>query len=233
MQSPIPCWLIARKRSGKNLGSERRQNVPKALDLFCKAGGASMGLHNAGFEVTGVDIEPQRNYPFHFVQADALTFPLEGFDFIWASPPCQAYSSMSPFSRRWGKTHPDLVGPVRERLKSTACRWVIENVRGAPLLNPIELCGLMFGLKTYRHRYFEANFAMLAPSHPKHDQKAIRERRIFTCVGHPGGRSARDNLHFGNTEDWRNALGIKWMKGTELSQAIPPAYSEYIARRFF
>src|SRR5579863_4539803 len=105
-----------------------------------------------------------------------MTFDLDGYDFIWASPPCQKYSSMAPFSKRWGVEHPDLVGPIRERIKHFPY-WTIENVRNAPLLFPIELCGLSFGLKTYRHRYFETSFGILAPPHIAHDPLAIRARK--------------------------------------------------------
>lgn len=208
----------------------------RILDLFCGAGGAAMGLHRAceaksvPHEIIGVDINNQPRYPFRFRQANALAYPLDGFDFIWASPPCQCYSSMKALSKRWVVTHPDLVAPVRERIKSVS--HVIENVRHAPLGVAIELCGLSFGLATYRHRYFECSFGILAPPHLKHDPEAIRKRLIFSCVGHPGGRSARDNLHFGNTDDWKAAMGIDWMIGKEMSQAIPPAYSEYIMRQW-
>jgi DNA (cytosine-5)-methyltransferase 1 len=197
----------------------------RALDLFCGAGGASTGLHRAGFDVTGVDINNQPRYPFKFRIADAMNYPLEGFDFIWASPPCQAYSSMKSLHR--DIDHPDLVGPIRSRLEQSGATWCIENVRNAPLLHAFMLCGLSFGLKTYRHRFFETTFMALGPSHIPHDQQAIRERRIFSCIGHPGGRSARDNLHFGNTEDWKMAMGIDWMIGKELAESIPPAYSEF------
>ena len=188
-----------------------------------------MGLYRAGFDVTGVDINDQPRYPFSFRIANALNYPLEGFDFIWASPPCQHYSSMRFLHPHI--EHPDLIAPVRERLKASGVPWVIENVRNAPLLFPIELCGLSFGLKTYRHRYFESSFGMLAPAHMDHDREAIRKRQIFSCIGHPGGRSARDNLHFGNTDDWKGAMGIDWMIGRELAESIPPAYSEFIGRQ--
>lgn len=206
----------------------------KALDAYCKAGGATKGLQRAGFYVVGVDIEDQKHYCGDlFAQGDALEFIRKygrEFDFTWASPPCQHYSSMRPFSTRWGKQHPDLVAATREALRGHPC-WAIENVFNAPLLHAFMLCGLSFGLKTYRHRFFETNFMALGPSHLPHDPKAIRERRIFSCIGHPGGRSARDNLHFGSTDDWREAMDIDWMNGCELAQAIPPAYSEFIGKQ--
>src|SRR5258708_28352590 len=128
----------------------------KVLDLFCGAGGAAMGLPRAwpDAEILGVDIVPQPRYPFKFVQADAMTFPLEGYDFIWASPPCQAFSKTR---RITGKEYPDLIDPIRQRFP-TRIPYVIENVTGAPLFAPVMLCGTMFGLKVIRHRNFETNF---------------------------------------------------------------------------
>ena len=112
---------------------------PRALDLFCCAGGAGMGLHRAGFEVVGVDIVPQPRYPFEFHQADALTYPLESFDFVWASPPCQVHSITASLHRHRVRKHLDLIAPVRARLAASGAPYVIENVMGAPLLNPIML----------------------------------------------------------------------------------------------
>ncbi len=143
----------------------------RVLDLFCGAGGAAMGLHRAWpeAEILGVDIELQPHYPFRFVQDDAVKFPVAGYDFVWASPPCQAYSRGGHWVR--GKKnridHPDLIAPIRGRI--AACKaWVIENVEGAPLINPVMLCGSMFGLriaKGYlrRHRLFEASFLIMTP----------------------------------------------------------------------
>ena len=118
----------------------------RALDLFCGAGGASMGLHRAGFDVVGVDIVPQKHYPFTFIQADALTFPLDGFDFVWASPPCQFASVLTAQHRH---KHSNLIPAIRERLQAAGVPYLIENVAGARshLRNPIMLCGSMFGLQ--------------------------------------------------------------------------------------
>lgn len=207
----------------------------RALDLFCCAGGASMGLHRAGFEVVGVDIAPQKNYPFEFHQADALTFPLDGFDFIWASPPCQGYSPhVSSRSSKWvptkGKDEPKLIPIVRERLSRTGVPWVIENVVGAELNATLKLCGTMFGLPIARHRLFEGNFLILEPAHPKCSGVAKRyaesrgwEYRDMTVTG-KGRRK-------GTSERWSEIMGIDWpMAQHELSEAIPPAYSEFIGR---
>src|SRR5580658_6025519 len=141
------------------------------LDLFCCAGGVAVGYSRSGFEVVGVDIEPQPNFPFSFVQADALTLPMEflkSFDAIHASPPCQSYSDLA---KRNGHADewPRLIEPVREMLIETGKPYVIENVDGAPLLNPVVLCGTMFkGLRVLRHRLFEANFPILIPPHGRH-----------------------------------------------------------------
>lgn len=141
---------------------------PRALDLFCSAGGVSMGLHRAGFDVTGVDIRKQRRYPFRFVHADALDFPLEGYDFIWASPPCQAFTSLRHMPT--AREHPNLIPETRARLVASSIPYCIENVEGAPLGESgylIMLCGTMFGLGTSdgraelrRHRLFETSFSI-------------------------------------------------------------------------
>lgn len=201
-----------------------------------------MGLHQAGFEVVGVDIEPQPRYPFKFIQVDALEFPLEGFDFIWASPPCQKFTALKTV---WNakNDHPDLVGPIRERLKASGTPYVIENVPGAPLLNPVRLCGSMFGLgvevydgwrQLRRHRLFETNFPCRVPE-CRHKGATIgiygdhaRDRRRKPGVRERGVDFPDcDKLLLG-----RKALGIDWMRWKELSQAIPPAYSRYLAEQF-
>ncbi len=199
----------------------------RALDLFCGAGGASMGLHRAGFEVVGVDIKPQPHYPFDFVQANAMTYPLEGFDFIWASPPCQHYTQMLNHGLTDRGNHADLVAPVRDGLIKAGHPYVIENVNGAPLkAGSIMLCGEMFGLRVMRHRYFECSFPILAPSHPAHDRRGARRK------DGDGGHYLRVYGHETGKAEWGDAMGIDWMKSPELAQAIPPAYSEYIANAF-
>lgn len=149
-------------------------NRPLALDLFCGAGGASMGLHRAGFHVTGVDIRPQPRYPFRLWQGDALLIrhKLRSFDFIWASPPCQAFTA---YKRRPNHVadRDDLIPMVRELLIESGKPFVIENVPGAPLENPITLCGSMFGLDVRRHRLFEASFPILVPG-CQHGRQAPR-----------------------------------------------------------
>lgn len=198
--------------------------MPRLLDLFCGAGGAAMGYHRAGFEVVGVDIIPQPRYPFEFHQADAMTYPLEGFDAIHASPPCQAYSAMSRCRPGLAAAYPDLVASTRGRLQRAGVPWVIENVPGAPLEAPTLLCGQMFGLPLYRHRLFEANWPLPLILHPAH---AIPTSR----AGHwePG---TIINVA-GNTSPIalaREAMGIDWMRRAELAEAIPPAYTEWVGR---
>lgn len=207
---------------------------PRLLDLFCGAGGASEGYARAGFEVVGVDIAPQPHYPFEFVQADALDvlagtasglrFRNFRIDAIHASPPCQRFSSMTG---RWGREeeHPDLIWPIREMVASTGLPYVIENVVGAPLENPICLCGRSFGLPVRRHRLFElGGFTIpLVPACACDGTPALQVN------GHPGGSSKRDpKARFGSTEEWRKGMGIDWMTGAELAEAIPPVYTQFI-----
>ncbi len=210
---------------------------PRLLDLFCGAGGAAMGYHQAGFEVVGVDIRPQPRYPFAFVQADALEYVAahgHEFDMIHASPPCQAYSRLRKLvEAKTGRkrAYPDLVAPTREALRATGKIYVIENVQGAPLIEPIMLCGEMFGLRVFRHRFFEVSVFLLAPPHPRHPQgsttNAYRGRSSFadgaTHIGVHGKSFC--------VADARAAMGIDWMVQRELTQAIPPAYTRWIGEQ--
>lgn len=200
----------------------------RALDLYCKAGGASMGLHRAGFEVVGVDIEPQPNYPFEFHQADALTFPLEGFDFIWASPVCKRWTDGARARMaKGGFEYPDQIAPTRRRLEACGGLWVIENVIKAPIRGDLILHGHMFGLKVIRRRKFELSWDAfhLVPPLPR---GLLREG--FVCVvGHGTPKGVREmGLPDYTAAQVRDAMGIDWMTRDELSQAIPPAYGEHI-----
>jgi DNA (cytosine-5)-methyltransferase 1 len=194
---------------------------PRLLDLFCGAGGAAMGYHRAGFEVVGVDIAAQPHYPFEFHQADALTFPLDGFDAIHASPPCQAYSSAT---KAWGRTadHPDLYSATRERLLAQGAPWVIENVIGAPCHHGVVLCGSMFGLGVQRHRSFESSELMLL------DRSCRHSGRSLTVTGHSPYWWDQGRRTQAASEDIAAAMGIDWMNRREIVQAIPPAFTTWI-----
>ena len=207
--------------------------MPLLLDLFCGAGGAAMGYHRAGFRVVGVDIEPQPHSPFEFVRADAMTFPLDGFDVVHASPPCQAYSSLRVINRRSPLEHPDLIAPLRERLQQSGLIFVIENVPGAPLLSPVRLCGSIFGLRVRRHRLFESNVLVLS-SPCRHKEQG---QPVAVYGDHPESSAPRKTPGGGGFNRARTlteghqAMGIDWMGWRELTQAIPPAYTEWIGRQ--
>ncbi len=213
----------------------------RLLDLFCKAGGCSVGYHRAGFEVEGVDIEPQSNYPYKFTQMDAIQFldtqDLSRFDAIHASPPCQKFSQMQSLgkARNGGyKEHIDLIEPVRSRLIKIGKPFVIENVAGAPVENYIMLCGSMFGLKVYRHRHFESNVFLWQPHHIPHNDKTpsagngLSPKGFISVCGTGGirGMTAKQIVDY-----WSMAMGIDWMNRAELAQAIPPAYTEWIGKQ--
>lgn len=218
-----------------------------ALDLFCGAGGATKGLQRAGFVVVGVDIKPQPRYCGDlFIQHDALAFDIKEFDFVWASPPCQAHTSMKTMPD--AKPHADLIPQTRRLLNGSGIPYVIENVQGAPLISPIRLCGTMFSLgvedaELRRHRLFESPLHLDAPKcrHGKRDVIGVygghhrnRRRRTIGVYGEDCRDSVR-KLDRGvadfTVEQGRIAMGIDWMTIAELCEAIPPAYSEYIGRQ--
>lgn len=204
---------------------------PRLLDLFCCAGGAARGYHDAGFDVVGVDIKPQPNYPFEFIQADALAMfvrPfIEQFTLIHASPPCQNYSPLKALSP--DKAYPDLIEPTRRALKWSRIPWVMENVMTAPLdkQRSIVLCGEMFGLRTYRHRRFECSTWLFAPPHPKHvTLTATKQRKARWAQGWHVSITGDVGTYVGP-----EAMGIDWMSGNELCEAIPPAYTRFIGEQ--
>ena len=207
---------------------------PRLLDLFCGAGGASMGYSRAGFEVVGVDIKPQPHYPFEFHQADALTYPLDGFDAFHTSPPCQFITVAGTNHRKAGKTYPNLIPATRQRLIETGKPYVIENVPGAPLRNPFILCGTMFGLRLKRHRLFESNFPMWWPPatcscyRPGFDCRPNGVHKAYAFAF--GAKLISVSGHNFHLADAQEAMGIDWMGQKEISQAIPPAYTEYIGK---
>lgn len=211
----------------------------RLLDLFCCAGGAGMGYHRAGFDVVGVDIRPQPNYPFEFHQSDALEFVLDHgleFDAIHASPPCQGYLNLGAVNRALGRkqAHPDLIGPTRAILKATGLPYVIENVEDAKksLQSPTRICGTGLNLPLRRHRLFESNHLIMGIecahdrfTEPKYwtGWRPKGEHRLSTVVQVYGNA--------GGTEHWPTAMGIDWMTNAEMCEAIPPAYTEYVGQQ--
>ncbi len=199
-----------------------------------------MGLSRAGFEVVGFDIEAQKNYPFEFHQADALEVDLSDFDAVWASPPCQFYTVMRSLPWLRDREYWDSIPPTRDYLESSAKPYVIENVMGAVWRGALKggfLCGQMFGLRVYRHRGFETNWYWMSPGHPRHE-KVIRPGRMIgsrarEAAFKTGGISVYSGGHRAKVEvaTMSDGMGIDWMSGNELSQAIPPAYSEYLGRQ--
>ena len=224
---------------------------PKLLDLFCGAGGASVGYYRAGFEVVGVDIEQQPHYPFPYIQMDAIElmglfldggqmksqgrgffewYGIKDFDAYHASPPCQGYGRLQINT----KEHPKLIEPIRVLLLRTGKPYVIENVVGSPLSNPVILCGSMFGLGVWRHRLFERNFKTGIPG----CQHSLVPYPIdVTGTGGPcqvrftsGGGIHRKPK---NMAQAKQVMGIDWMLRREIVEAIPPAYTEYIGKYLY
>ena len=220
---------------------------PRLLDLFCGAGGAAVGYHRAGFEVVGVDIAPQPHYPFEFYQGDALGVLSEpwkspwlgwpardSWDAIHASPPCQGYTQLAAVNAKLGRSqrHEKLISETRVLLQVTGLPYIIENVVGSTLINPVRVCGTTFRLPIRRHRLFESNRTLVGTgcehgrfTEPRYwtSWRPNGEKRLSTVVqvyGHAGGR-----------HEWPAAMGIDWMDCDELSEAIPPAYTEFIGRQ--
>lgn len=218
---------------------------PVLLDLFCGAGGAAMGYYRAGFAVLGVDITPQPNYPFGFVQMDALDFLAEkarfwNFDAIHASPPCQHYLSLTRVNESLGRTmnHPDLIAVTRKALRATQLPYIIENVRDAKrqLIDPIKLCGTSFDLPLHRHRFFESNINIsgIPCAHYR-----FTERKYWTSFRPKGAGVEYQKspvvqvygIGSGGKHHWPAAMGIDWMTYAELAEAIPPSYTEHLGHQ--
>ncbi len=197
-----------------------------------------MGYHRADFEVIGVDIDPQPNFPFEFIQSDALTLDPEwvaSFDVIHASPPCQSYSDLAKRNRN-GHMWPRLIEPVRDMLNRSGRPYIIENVEGAPLIEPVVLCGTMFpGLRVIRHRLFESNIDLEVPPHGEHPLVFTHDKRK-AHYGKLNQDTSFVQVTGGGNCTMKNARdamgGIDWMKTkTELNESIPPAYTEYLGRQ--
>lgn len=207
---------------------------PLLLDAFCCAGGASVGYHRAGWDVVGVDIEPQPNFPYEFHRGDAIEFIKEHgheFDAVHASPPCQASSALTKGTNQ-GRVYPQLIPDTREVLASLAVPTVIENVAGAPIRKDLRLCGEQFGLAVIRHRYFECTgWAPVSLPHRKHRGRVQGWRHgeyfdgpYFAVHGEGGGK--------GSVAEWQKAMGISHTDvRKEIAEALPPAYAEYIGRQ--
>ncbi|WP_082772187.1 hypothetical protein [Actinoplanes sp. TFC3] len=212
---------------------------PRALDLYCCQGGASAGLAAAGYDVTGVDKDPQPRYPFRFVQADALAYlrqlittgEIHEYVLVTASPPCQRRTKCQKIR---GREHPALIAPTRALLQATGLPYVIENVPPEgedddPLINPVELCGAMFpGLHTYRHRHFESNLPLAVPVHPVHEKPTVK-------MGRPvePGQWYHAVGNFSGVGYIRDDLGVPWMNRDGLRECIPPVFAEYIGRQLW
>ena len=203
----------------------------RLLDLYCGAGGAGMGYHRAGFEVVGVDIAPQPNYPFEFHQGDALEYLAahwREFDGVHASPPCQASCNLTAGTNA-GRVYPQLIPATRDALDATDLPYVIENVQGSALRRDMTLCGEIFGLAVIRHRYFElGRWTAVAPAHKAHRGRVAGMRHgewftgpYFAVYGEGGGK--------GSVAQWQAAMGIDWTDDRhEIAEAIPPAYTEFV-----
>ena len=210
----------------------------RILDLFCGAGGVAMGYHRAGFKVVGVDVDPQPNFPFEFIQADALALSasfIDEFDAIHASPMCQGYCWSTKRWRNNGKVYLDQIPATRELLVASGKPWVIENVPTASLRHPTYLEGTMFGLNVIRRRGFETNWWLPEPMHrerlkpimqqSKRDPRIFIQKSAYCQVAGSGADGWSCRLR-----DWQAAMGIDWMSREEIIQAIPPVYTEYIGK---
>lgn len=220
----------------------------RILDLYCCAGGASVGYNRAGFEVVGVDIKDQPNYPFEFVQMSAIEaldhlngndpirvgngmYWLDDFDAIHASPPCQSSTALTKGTNAGKFQYEDFIPETRRLLEESGKPYVIENVQGSAVRRDMVLCGEMFGLQVIRHRYFEINWPGSAPEHIKHRGRVAGMRHgvwyqgpYFAVYGEGGGK--------GTVKQWQDAMEMPWTSvRKEIAEAIPPAYTEYIGKQ--
>lgn len=209
----------------------------RLLDLFCKAGGAAKGYADAGWEVVGIDIEGQPHYPYPFYRGDVFDLGITlieqgGWDAIHASPPCQAYSRATIGN---GIDYPDEMEPTRALLRASGLPYIIENVELAPLEHPTMLCGTTFGLgvefedqgflQLRRHRYFESNV-------PLHNNGPCRHiGKTVSVFGKPGGYDKRRKRQMPGVTEWKKAMGIDWMTGLEITQAVPPKMTKFLGEQ--
>lgn len=232
-----PAFVGVADRAPAGLAASRinpaQGHRPRLLDLFCCAGGAGMGYHQAGFEVVGVDIKPQPRYPFEFIQADCLGLDpafIASFDAIHASPPCQLFTVYRNNHAQTFKPAANLIPEARDMLRKSGRPWIMENVPGAPLIGAIRLCGTSFPpLEVRRHRMFEASIEL--HSLPC-DHGRLTERKYPGSTNRPNGRTVC------NIGEYRvplalqkKAIGIDWMRLEEISEAIPPAYTRFIGEQ--
>lgn len=214
---------------------------PILLDLYCGAGGAGHGYALAGFQVIGVDLYPQPRYPYEFIQSDAIEYLRHHwarFDVIHASPPCKVHTTLKAFS---APHHLNMVTPTRAVLATIDRPWVMENVPGAPLIDPVTLCGSSFGLGVRRHRLFESNRPLTAPPCDHRGQAATSPgypvkryhsgRPVITMSPVIGVFGRGQGLGPGEVDLWKRAMGVDWMSRDEMREAIPPAYSAHIGRQ--
>lgn len=222
---------------------ESRSAKPRLLDLFCGAGGCTKGYQRAGFHVVGVDIRPQPRYcGDEFFQDDALWLEslcgyTEPFDAVHASPPCQDYSKAL---RHLSNEQPRLIEPVRDLLRRMDLPWVLENVPGAPLPTQdtldgrygVQLCGTMFGMRVYRHRLFETSFPVVPP--PRGCNHSVPALNPYNQKSRE-----RDGIESGAERAFASEMGVEWMSGkrgelkSEIGEAVPPAYTEFIGKQLY
>jgi DNA (cytosine-5)-methyltransferase 1 len=202
----------------------------KLLDLFCGVGGASVGYHQAGFEVHGVDLKHGKRYPFTYLRADVLDVLkdkdfINQFDVIHASPPCQTHSITKHLRNAQGNSTSklDLIPETRQALIASGKPYIIENVPGSPLINPIQLCGSSFGLKVRRHRLFESNMPLIGS---KCDHKA--QGRPVGVYGSLNDEIPKGGKTASTIDEARKAMDMDWAIWTELVEAIPPAFTKYL-----
>lgn len=200
--------------------------MPKLLDLFCGAGGAAMGYHRAGFEVVGVDRKAQKNYPFEFHQADAMTYPLDGFDVIHASPLWFRFTTCAA-ALGTAENHPDDVTPIYDRLRACGKPWVVESGSTGPLKDCALFCGPAFGLKVIRHMYFASSHLILTPG-CNHVRDGCAQGIYAAYRGQYHTNRRQSPIR--SRGAWRAAARLDWMTQVEAELAVPPAYTEYIGR---